>query len=348
MPLNKISPNVIKAVLSIEDSKFYEHGALDLSSVIRAIGANIRAGHFVQGGSTITQQLVKNTLGSRAPTLERKFKELALAERVEQHYSKDQILELYLNDVFLGNNVYGVGTAARFYFHESAANLNLAQSALLAGLIQSPSYDDPIAHRRHAFLRRNDVLNRMIDLGPAGGGVSAKRGDAAKLSKIKLRLGGNYVPTPPFLVDYVRQEIVNDPNGWFGVLGNTPQDRENTMKEGGLDIITTLDPDWQKAAQKAANQPWALHRPTPATAQSPTSRSCRSRPTPARPARCSRAGTTRSSSSTSSRRPTSRGRRSSPTCWRRRSSRGSRRPPPSRGRRARWPGATTPTGRSGT
>jgi len=140
VPLNKISPNVIKAVLSIEDSKFYEHGALDLSSVIRAIGANIRAGHFVQGGSTITQQLVKNTLGSRAPTLERKFKELALAERVEQHYSKDQILELYLNDVFLGNNVYGVGTAARFYFHESAAKLNLAQSALLAGLIQSPFF----------------------------------------------------------------------------------------------------------------------------------------------------------------------------------------------------------------
>ena len=269
VPLNKISPNVIKAVLSIEDSKFYEHGALDLSSVIRAIGANIRAGHFVQGGSTITQQLVKNTLGSRAPTLERKFKELALAERVEQHYSKDQILELYLNDVFLGNNVYGVGTAARFYFHESAAKLNLAQSALLAGLIQSPSYDDPIAHRRHAFLRRNDVLNRMIDLGPAGGGVSAKRGDAAKLSKIKLHLGGNYVPTPPFLVDYVRQEIVNDPNGWFGVLGNTPEERENTMKEGGLDIITTLDPDWQKAAQKAANQPWALTPANPGYSPEP-------------------------------------------------------------------------------
>jgi membrane peptidoglycan carboxypeptidase len=302
VPLNKISPNVIKAVLSIEDSKFYEHGALDLSSVIRAIGANIRAGHFVQGGSTITQQLVKNTLGSRAPTLERKFKELALAERVEQHYSKDQILELYLNDVFLGNNVYGVGTAARFYFHESAAKLNLAQSALLAGLIQSPSYDDPIAHRRHAFLRRNDVLNRMIDLGPAGGGVSAKRGDAAKLSKIKLHLGGNYVPTPPFLVDYVRQEIVNDPNGWFGVLGNTPEERENTMKEGGLDIITTLDPDWQKAAQKPRTSPGRSHR-QPRLQPRARARSCRSRPTPARSARCSRAGTTRSSSSTSSRRP---------------------------------------------
>ena len=132
---------MIKAVLAIEDSKFYEHGALNLSSRDpRAIGANIRAGHFVQGGSTITQQLVKNTLGSRAPTLERKFKELALAERVEQHYSKDQILELYLNEVFLGNNVYGVGTAARFYFHESASKLNLAAE-------RAARRADPVAER---------------------------------------------------------------------------------------------------------------------------------------------------------------------------------------------------------
>jgi penicillin-binding protein 1A len=146
VPLNRISPNVIKAVLAIEDSQFYNHGAIDLTSVIRAIGANIRSGSFTQGGSTITQQLVKNTIGTNTPTLERKFKELALAERVEQHYTKDQILELYLNDVFLANNVYGIGTAARFYFHESAAKLNLAQAALLAGLIQSPTYDDPVAH----------------------------------------------------------------------------------------------------------------------------------------------------------------------------------------------------------
>ena len=260
VPLNRISPNVIKAVLAIEDSQFYNHGAIDLPSVIRAIGANIRSGSFSQGGSTITQQLVKNTIGTNTPTLERKFKELALAERVEQHYSKDQILELYLNDVFLANNVYGIGTAARFYFHESAANLNLAQAALLAGLIQSPTYDDPIAHPRHAYLRRNDVLNRMITLGESHDpmGVSAKRGEAAKNRPIILHTGGNYLPTPPFLVDYVRQELIDDPNGWYGVLGNTPEDRLNTLKEGGLDIITTLNPNWQKAAQKAASAPWAI------------------------------------------------------------------------------------------
>jgi len=271
VPLNRISPNVIKAVLAIEDSQFYNHGAIDLTSVIRAIGANIRSGSFTQGGSTITQQLVKNTIGTNTPTLERKFKELALAERVEQHYTKDQILELYLNDVFLANNVYGIGTAARFYFHESAAKLNLAQAALLAGLIQSPSYDDPVAHPRHAYLRRNDVLNRMIALGEQHDpmGVSVKRGEAAKNRPIILHTGGNYLPTPPFLVDYVRQELIDDPNGWYGVLGNTPQERENTLKEGGLSIITTLNPNWQKAAQKAANQPWAIAPANPGYSPEP-------------------------------------------------------------------------------
>ncbi len=271
VPLHRINPIVIKAVLAIEDSQFYNHGAIDLQSVIRAVAANIRAGHFAQGGSTITQQLVKNTLGSTDPTLERKFKELALAERVEQYYTKDQILELYLNDVFLGNNVYGIGTAARFYFHEPASQLNLPQAALLAGLIQSPSYDDPIKHPRHAYLRRNDVLNRMIALGQIHdpNGVSTARGEAAKNHPIVLHAGGNYLPTPPFLVDYVRQGLIDDPNGWYGVLGNTPRERENTLKEGGLDIITTLKPDWQHAAQKAANQPWALSPANPGYSPEP-------------------------------------------------------------------------------
>ena len=265
VPLNRISPNAIKAVLSIEDEQFYNHGAIDLTSVIRAIGANIRTGSFSQGGSTITQQLVKNTIGTNTPTLERKFKELALAERVEQHYTKDEILELYLNDVFLANNVYGIGTASRFYFHEPASQLNLPQAALLAGIIQSPSYDDPIRHPRHAYLRRNDVLNRMM----ADGVISQERGEAAKDREIILHTGGNYLPTPPFLVDYVRQELMDDPNGWYSVLGNTPQERENTLKEGGLDIITTLSPDWQKAAQKAANQPWAVTPSNPGYSPEP-------------------------------------------------------------------------------
>ena len=127
VPLRRISPNAIKAVLAIEDDSFYEHGALNLTATLRALFANIKAGSVQQGGSTITQQLVKNTLGSDDVSLARKFQELALAQRVEQHYTKDKILELYLNQVFLGNNVYGVGTAARFYFHKSAAEADAAR-----------------------------------------------------------------------------------------------------------------------------------------------------------------------------------------------------------------------------
>jgi membrane peptidoglycan carboxypeptidase len=257
--LNRISPWVIKAVLAAEDSNFYEHGAINLPSMLRAVAANIRAGGIVQGGSTITQQLVKQTLidDPNDQTLSRKFKELALAERVEQHYSKDQILELYLNEVFLANNVYGIGTAARYYFHTSAASLNLAQSAMLARIIREPGKYDPVAHPHRAWTGRNDVLNRMIALGPDDGGVSAKRGQAVKAKPVNLHLDTHYLPTPPFLVDYVRQQLVDDPNGWYRVLGETPEQRQQALEEGGLKIVTTLEPDWQKAAQKAANAPWA-------------------------------------------------------------------------------------------
>lgn len=260
VPLRKISPIARQAVLGIEDSDFYEHGALNLTSLVRAAIENVRAGGFVQGGSTITQQLVKNTLGldPNAKTIERKFQELALAQRVEQAYSKDKILELYLNEVFLGNNVYGIGTASRFYFHKPASELTLAEGATLAGLIRAPSRYDPIAHPHQAWTRRNDVLNRMIGLGHDNGGINAKRGEHAKaqLLGIAANTDASYLPTPPFLVTYVRQQLAADPNGWYTALGDTARQRTNTIAEGGLDIITTLDPGWQKAAQKAASAPW--------------------------------------------------------------------------------------------
>ncbi|HLB39363.1 MAG TPA: biosynthetic peptidoglycan transglycosylase, partial [Actinomycetota bacterium] len=210
VPLRQISPIARRAVLAIEDADFYEHGAVNLTSLIRAAIENARAGDVVQGGSTITQQLVKNTLGldPSDQSLTRKFQELALAQRVEQRYTKDKILELYLNDVFLGNNVYGIGTASRFYFHKPASQLTLAEAALLAGLIRSPSNDDPLDHPHEAYLRRNDVLNRMIALGPRNGGITAKRGEAAKDLPLGIteNIEGTYLPTPPFLVSYVKQQ----------------------------------------------------------------------------------------------------------------------------------------------
>ena len=271
VPLHRISPVAVKAVLAIEDSGFYEHGAINLTSLARAAIENIRAGEVVQGGSTITQQLVKQTLLDDDRSLARKFEELALAQRVEQKYSKDQILELYMNNVFLGNNVYGIGTAARFYFHKSASELTLPEGALLAGLIRGPSEYDPLDRPHVAYLRRNDVLTRMIALGRDGGGVNARAGTLAKDAPLGIapNVGQTGIRTPPYLVSFVRQQIHDDPNGWYTVLGHTAKERDRAMSEGGLDIITTLDEDWQRAAQKAANKPWArtpLHpevRPEP-------------------------------------------------------------------------------------
>ena len=132
--LADISPIASKSVLAVEDAQFYEHGPLDWTSLVRALITNAATGEVVQGGSTITQQLVKNAItGDTAQTFQRKFQELALAIRVEQRYTKDQILALYLNDVYFANGVYGIGTAADFYFHEPASRLKLAQAAMLAG-----------------------------------------------------------------------------------------------------------------------------------------------------------------------------------------------------------------------
>ena len=351
VPLRRISPNAIKAVLAIEDDSFYEHGALNLTATLRALFANIKAGSVQQGGSTITQQLVKNTLGSDDVSLARKFQELALAQRVEQHYSKDKILELYLNQVFLGNNVYGVGTAARFYFHKSAADLTLPEAAMLAGLNKGPSEYNPITHPHAALLRRNDVLNRMIALGPDDGGVSAARGQRAKDSLLGLapNVGGTGLPTPPFLVDYVKQQIVDDPNGWYSVLGATPEQRQRELSEGGLDIVTTLDPDVAEGRAEGRERPVGKHaRRTRATRRNRTSRSCRSARTPGRSARCSAVAITRRTRSTRSRPSTRRGPRSSPTCSRPPSRRASRRRRPTPASRGRSPGAPTATAPSGT
>ena len=271
VPLGEISPVARRAVLAIEDSGFYEHGALNPSSMLRALAANIRAGKVVQGGSTITQELVKLTLGD--PTnrsFGRKFQEVALAMRVEQKYTKNKILEMYLNQVYLGNNVYGIATAAQFYFHVPASKLTLTQAALLAGMIRAPNNYDPLGHPRAAWLRRNDVLNRMIGLGPTNGGVTYQRGAKAKKQPLGLakNVGQIHLPTPPFIVDYVKQQIHDNPNGWYSFLGATAQQRDKALAEGGLSIVTTLDPSWQHAAQEAANQPWAAtpshpdHHPT--------------------------------------------------------------------------------------
>jgi membrane peptidoglycan carboxypeptidase len=266
--LDEVSEVARTAVLAAEDDGFYDHGALDVQSVVRAIFANVAAGDVVQGGSTITQQLVKNAvLDDTGQTLERKWQELAVALRIEQKYTKDQIFELYLNEIYLGNGVYGIGTAATYYFHVPATKLTLAQGATLAGMIRAPEDYDPIDNPKRSAARRNFVLDRMVALGDA---------EAAKVATIAPKpvelpddAGEVSKKRPPFFVTYLTREILANTDGTYDAFGKTEKQREHTLFQGGLRIVTTLDPDWQQAAQSAANQPWAVTPTNPGYEQSP-------------------------------------------------------------------------------
>ncbi len=260
--LRKISKPTRQAILAIEDDQFYEHGALNWSSIMRALVENARAGEVVQGGSTITTQLVKNTVGGDTSlTFERKFQELALALRVEEQYSKDEIFELYMNQVYMGNGVYGVGTAAEFYFGKPARKLNLLEGATLAGMIRAPEYYDPLDRPVKMRKRRNDVMNRMLSLG----WVSEQKAERIKQSPLGLseEAGKLKLKRPPFFVTYVQEQIVDNPDGQFDVLGKSEKARRRALFEGGLEIYTTLDPAWQAYAKAAAQAPYAAAIYTP-------------------------------------------------------------------------------------
>src|SRR5919106_159928 len=255
VPLSAISPVAQRAVLAIEDSDFFGHGALDWSSLIRAMIQNARAGEVVQGGSTITQQLVGSTLGLNRfdQSFEGKFQELALAIRVEQHYSKSRIFELYLNQVYMGNGVYGFGTAAEFYFRKPAKDLRLLEGVTLAGMIRAPEYYDPLDRPRKMLLRRNDVINRMMGLGWVG----EARGERLKAKPLSLPKDAGKLSRqhPPFFVRYLTEQILENESGEFDALGRTERARRRKLYEGGLDIHTTLRPDWQSWAEEVAQQP---------------------------------------------------------------------------------------------
>jgi penicillin-binding protein 1A len=258
VPLNAISLVTRKAVLAIEDSDFFAHGALDWSSLIRAMIQNARAGEVVQGGSTITQQLVGLTLGANRfnQSIEGKLQELALAIRVERRYSKAQIFKLYLNQVYLGNGVYGFGTASQFYFRKPARRLTLLEGATLAGIVRAPGYYDPLDRPKKTLLRRNDVLNRMEGLG----WLSEARNDRLKAKPLQLpkNAGKLHRRHPPFFVKYLTDQIVQNGSGEFDALGRTEKARRRALYEGGLEIHTTLEPRWQSWAEQAARQPLSV------------------------------------------------------------------------------------------
>jgi penicillin-binding protein 1A len=269
VPLAAISPAAQRAVLAIEDSDFFQHGALDLSSLIRAVIENARAGRVVQGGSTITQQLVGLTLGLDRfdKSIEGKLQELALAVRVEQRYSKEKIFGLYLNQVYMANGVYGLGTASEFYFRKPARDLTLLEGATLAGIIREPEKYDPIDRPKAMRLRRNDVLKRMRALGM----ISVEREVRLKARPLTLPDGAGKLPRRhrPFFVTYLTDQIVQNESGEFDALGRTEKARRRALYEGGLDIHTTLEPDWQRWAQQAAREPLRVSISPPAGSPAP-------------------------------------------------------------------------------
>ncbi len=243
-PIEAFSATDQHAVLAIEDHLFYDHGAIDPVAIVRALLANVRAGAIVQGGSTITQQLAKNLETGGADTLRRKILEAQDAIRIASTYPKDQILDTYLNTVYMGNSVYGFGTAARYYFDAAPSALTPAQAATLAAMLEAPAYYDPLIKSHLAALRarRNTVLQRMVQyrwLPPAAA-------QAAMAQPVKVTAAGRTENRPghdPLWVDFVRHLFLSDPR-----FGGSLAEREALWYQGGLQIHTTMEPSIQRAA----------------------------------------------------------------------------------------------------
>jgi membrane peptidoglycan carboxypeptidase len=250
---DQIAPVMKQALVDIEDSRFYDHNGLDVQGTMRALVKNVAAGSVQEGGSTLTQQLVKQTLLQTATSPEdrqaateqnvgRKLREARLAMAVEETFSKDEILTRYLNIVYFGQGAYGVQAAAQKYFSVNAADLTLPQAAMLAGLVQSPANDDPITNPENAVTRRNQVLARMHDLkhisdeelaANSAQPVVVAEGQDPPNGCIDATIGG-------FFCAYVKQYLT-------GALGVTQDQIDN----GGLTIQTTLRPDMQAAGDQA-------------------------------------------------------------------------------------------------
>jgi len=263
--LDQISPLMQKAQIAIEDHRFYEHGAIDIQGLGRAVIRTLSGS--TQGASTLTQQYVKqaqieaaNVRGdaagaeaAQAVTIERKIREMRYAMAVEQRFSKDEILERYLNIAYYGDGSYGVEAAAHHYWNTTAKDLTLAQAAMLAGIVQNPVAFNPVDHPEKAIERRNQVLKRMAS--SEVGAITQEEADAAMQegfdkSNLQSTPNGCTVSQFPILCDYVQRTLVSDQ---MPSLGETPTERLNRLKRGGLTIHTLIDPKAQEAAEKAVS-----------------------------------------------------------------------------------------------
>jgi 1A family penicillin-binding protein len=237
VPLSQISPTLVKAVVAIEDRRFYDHDGFDPIRILGSALAVLRAGEAVQGGSTITQQLARQSVG-REKTLERKLKELLFAAELEHHFSKEEILELYLNKVYFGDGLYGVEAASRGYFGRKAAELNLPEAALLAGLLKAPSSYAPTERPDRAEARQGVVLKAMLD----ADAITRDEYDQALKSIVEIYDGLRAEePHGKYFKEEVRRQLVER----FG---------SERLMDGGLRVYTTIDLEMQRAAEVAVDK----------------------------------------------------------------------------------------------
>lgn len=263
VPLDQISQEMRDAQIAIEDHRFYEHGAIDAQSVVRAMLGNLAGGTISGGGSTLTQQYVKQVriqlcngdaaceADAQAATMERKILEMRYAIALEKELSKDEILERYLNIAYYGDGAYGVQAAARHYFNVDASQLDRAQAAMLAGLVQNPSQTDPVNYPEAAIARRNAVIDAQVRYQ----GLSQEEADAAKAvgfdsSQVQEFSNGCAESRYPFVCDYALRTLVSNQ---MTSLGATAQDRMNTLNRSGLTITVTVDPGAQDNAQNVVS-----------------------------------------------------------------------------------------------
>jgi penicillin-binding protein 1A len=251
--LEDMGDTIVDAVLATEDSDFWEHSGVEHESMVRAAGRNLAAGGIAEGASTITQQYVKMTLLSPEQTIERKIHEVLLAVELERRDSKEEILDGYLNAVYLGEGVYGVGTAADHYFSKPVAELTVAEAATLAGSIQAPAVTNPVANEEAALNRRNVVIRQMLNQGR----IDQETADEALASEIELNLRDRDFGEP-FWIDTVKR-LIYDPAaalqpGLQEAIGESVDDRIEAIFAGGLRIETTLDRNLTVAAEDAISR----------------------------------------------------------------------------------------------
>ena len=230
--INYIPDHTQKAFIAIEDNRFYDHMGVDFRGTARAVVSTL-SGREVQGGSTITQQLAKNAFLTQERTITRKIKEAFLARELEKRYTKDEILEMYLNHIYFGQGAYGVESAARYYFNKEAKDLNIAESATLAAIPKSPNYFNPFENPKASKERQELVIDQMVKYGF----ITEAQGEAAKKEELKLATTAKKREDNPnfYFIDMITQKVIDE-------LG------AEALYKGGLKVYTTLDSDMQRAA----------------------------------------------------------------------------------------------------